>query len=299
MSRIAVAGSTGLVGRVLVRRLGEMGHDVVRLVRRNPTGPGDRLWDPESIPTGRELEGCDAAVNLAGYPIASGILTNSGRLLVRESRIRATRHIASGCASAGVGTLVSASAVGYYGDRGDEWLDENSPAGGGFLADTCVAWEQAARAAGSASLREVRVRFGTILASRGGALGAMMPVFRMGLGGPIGSGRQWVSWIHLEDAVSILVRCVEDAGISGAVLGVSPRPSRQSEFASALGAALRRPAFLRVPSLLVRVALGRYGAELLLWGQRCRPEVLESGGFSWRAPDLESALESLLRVSAT
>jgi len=299
MSRIAVAGASGLVGRVLVGRLRESGHEVVRLVRRNPTGPGDRHWDPESAAVGRELEGCDAAVNLAGHPIATGILTASGRLLVRESRIRATRHLAATCAANGVGTLVSASAVGYYGNRGDLWLDETSPAGGGFLADTCVAWEQAARTAGSATSREVRVRFGTILAPHGGALAAMLPVFRMGLGGPLGSGRQWVSWIHVEDAVSVLIRCVEEAGISGAVLGVSPNPLPQSEFAAALGAALRRPAILRVPSFLVRIALGRYAAELLLWGQRCRPGVLESGGFPWRAPDLESALESLLRVSAT
>ena len=299
MSRIAIAGSTGLVGSLLVRRLRESGDEVVRLVRRNPTSPDDRLWDPEAEPSARILEGCDAAVNLAGHPIASGLWTASGRLLVRESRIRATRQLAESCALTGVGTLVSASAVGYYGDRGDEWLDENSPAGGGFLADTCVAWEQAARSSRSASLREVRVRFGTILSPRGGALGSMMPIFRLGLGGPIGTGRQWISWVHVEDAVSAVVRCISDGGISGAVLGVSPRPSPQSEFAAVLAAAMGRPAIVRVPSFLIRAVLGRFGAELFLWGQRCQPKVLDSRGFSWQAKDLESALESLLRVSAT
>jgi uncharacterized protein (TIGR01777 family) len=299
MSRIAIAGATGLVGSLLVRRLRETGHEVLRLVRRNPTGLGDRLWNPETEPSGRDLEGCDAVVNLAGYPIASGLWTASGRLLVRESRIRATRQLASSCALAGVGTLVNASAVGYYGNRGDEWLDENSPAGGGFLADTCVAWEQAVRSARSASLREARVRFGTILSPRGGALGSMIPVFRMGIGGPLGTGRQWISWIHIEDAVSTLVRCISDGEISGPVLGVSPRPLPQSEFASVLGAAMGRPAIVRVPSFLIRLVLGRFGAELFLWGQRCQPKVLESKGFSWQARDLESALESLLRVSTT
>ena len=299
MSRIAVAGATGLVGSLLVRRLRETGHEVSRLVRRNPTEIGDRLWDPEAAPSGRDLDGCAAVVNLAGQPIASGLRTASGRRMVRESRIRSTRQLAASCALAGVGTLVNASAVGYYGDRGDEWLDEDSPAGGGFLADTCVAWEQAARTAGSASLREVRVRFGIILSGRGGALGSMAPVFRMGLGGPIGTGRQWISWIHVEDAVSALVRCVSDGGISGAVLGTSPQPLRQSEFASVLATAMGRPAIVRVPSLLVRVVLGRFGAELLLWGQRCRPKVLESNGFCGQARYLESALESLLKVSAS
>ncbi|HXP90743.1 MAG TPA: TIGR01777 family oxidoreductase [Fibrobacteria bacterium] len=299
MSRIAIAGSTGLVGSHLVHRLRQGGHEVVRLVRRNPTSPEDRLWDPQAQPSARVLEGCDAVVNLSGHPIASGLWTASGRVLVRESRIRATRQLARGCTLAGVGTLVNASAVGYYGDRGDEWLDENSPAGGGFLADTCVAWEQAARSARSASSREVRVRFGTILSPRGGALGPMLPIFRMGLGGPIGTGRQWVSWIHIDDAVSALVRCISDAAISGAVLGVSPLPSPQSEFATVLGAAMGRPAIVRIPSFVVRAVLGRFGAELFLWSQRCRPKVLDSRGFSWQARDLESALESLLRVSAT
>jgi len=299
MSRIAIAGSTGLVGSHLVHRLRQGGHEVVRLVRRNPTSPEDRLWDPQAQPSARVLEGCDAVVNLSGHPIASGLWTASGRVLVRESRIRATRQLARGCTLAGVGTLVNASAVGYYGDRGDEWLDENSPAGGGFLADTCVAWEQAARSARSASSREVRVRFGTILSPRGGALGPMLPIFRMGLGGPIGTGRQWVSWIHIDDAVSALVRCISDAAISGAVLGVSPLPSPQSEFATVLGAAMGRPAIVRIPSFVVRAVLGRFGAEFFLWSQRCRPKVLDSRGFSWQARDLESALESLLRVSAT
>lgn len=299
MGRIAIAGASGLVGTDLCQALRARGHEVVRLVRGKPSSTADRPWEPGAEPHPEELEGCDAVVNLAGHPIASGLWTASRRKLIRESRVQATRHLARCCLQAGVGTIVNASAVGYYGDRGDEVLDERSPCGGGFLADTCVAWEQALRPVRCPEAREVRVRFGTILSARGGALRAMLPVFRLGLGGPLGGGGQWVSWIHVDDAVSILVRCLEDPALSEAVLAVSPGPVRQMEFARTLGEALGRPARIPAPSFAVKALLGALGQELLLWGQRCRPRVLEESGFVWKEPGLRGALDSLVRVSGT
>jgi uncharacterized protein len=299
MGRIAVAGATGLVGSSLCSLLSGNGHEVARLVRRNPSSNQERAWNPGAVPAPGELDGFDAVVNLAGHPISSGLWTTSRRKLIRDSRTLATRHLAVACVEAGVGTLVNASAVGYYGDRGDDALDESSACGRGFLADTCVAWEHALASLRGSGVREVRARFGMILSRRGGALGAMLPAYRLGLGGPLGGGEQWVSWIALHDAVSAIVRCVEDPTISGPVLVVSPQPVRQRDFARTLGAVLGRPAVLPVPSFLVKVLLGDLGRELFLWGQRCRPRALESKGFGWKAPELGSALDSLLRLSGT
>ena len=287
------------MGSSLCQVLEARGHEVVRLMRQKSTSPADRPWDPASDPRPGELDGCDAVVNLAGHPIASGPWTASRRALIRDSRIQSTRHLACACLQSGVGTLVNASAVGYYGDRCDEVLDESSPCGGGFLADTCVAWEQALRPVRCSKVREVRVRFGMILSTRGGALKAMLPVYRMGLGGPLGGGRQWVSWIHVDDAVSSLVRCVEDPSLRGPVLSVSPNPVPQREFARALGRSLGRPALVPVPAMAMKVLLGAFGQELFLWGQRCRPRVLQDAGFAWKAPELREAFDSLLRVSGT
>jgi hypothetical protein len=295
MGRIAIAGSSGLVGTRLSAVLAEQGHEVIRLVRRNPTSPGERRWDPASPGTDDGcLDGCDAVVNLAGRAIASGPWTPARRKAIRESRVAATRHLARECARGGTGALVNASAVGFYGDRLDEILDESSVPGGGFLADTCVAWEAATKPACAGDVREVRVRFGTILDSRGGALPAMLPFFRLGLGSRLGSGRQWVSWIHLDDAVSILARCLEDPSLRGPVLAVSPHPARQRDQARAVGAALHRPVLLRTPSWLLRLALGDLARELLLSSQRCRPGALENAGFRFAHPHLDEALENLL-----
>jgi len=294
MGRIAIAGATGLVGSSLCWALRGNGHEVVRLVRQIPSSDGDRAWNPNTPPETGELDGIDAVVNLSGHSIASGRWSESRRELIRQSRTKTTRHLVAACRQAGVGTIVNASAVGFYGDRGDELLDESSVSGGGFLADTCVAWETALEGVRGSGIREVRSRFGMILSTRGGALGSMLPAYRLGLGGPMGGGEQWVSWISLGDAVSALVRCVEDPAISGPVLVVSPHPVRQKEFAHTLGAALNRPAVLPVPAFLLKAMLGDLGRELFLWGQRCRPHALESAGFAWSAPDLRTALRTLL-----
>jgi uncharacterized protein len=295
MGRIAIAGSSGLVGTRLSAVLAERGHEVIRLVRRNPTSPGERRWDPASPGTDDGcLDGCDAVVNLAGRSIASGPWTPARRKAIRESRVAATRHLARECARCGT-ALVNASAVGFYGDRLDEILDESSVPGGGFLADTCVAWEAATKPACAGGVREVRVRFGTVLDRRGGALAAVLPLFRLGLGARLGSGRQWISWIHLDDAAAVLARCLEDPSLSGPVVAASPLPRRQGDYARTLGRALRRPVPLVAPSWALRLTLGDLARELLLSSQRCRPRALEDAGFRFSHPLLEDALEDLLR----
>ena len=295
MGRIAIAGSSGLVGTRLAEVLANQGHEVVRLVRRNPSSPGERRWDPGSPDPGTGcLEGCDAVVNLAGHSIASGLWTAARRKAIRESRISATGHLARECVRSG-SVLVNASAVGIYGNRDDQILDESSSAGDGFLADTCVAWEAATKPAHDGGARVVRVRFGTVLDRRGGALAAQLPLFRAGLGAKLGSGRQWVSWIHLDDAAAVLVRCLEDPSLRGPVLATSPLPARQADHARAVGRTLHRPVVLRAPAWLLCLALGDLARELLLSSQRCRPRVLEEAGFRYAHPLLEDALDDLLR----
>ena len=294
MSHIAVAGSSGLVGSTLVRRLEAAGHRVLRLVRGHAAGERTVGWDPvrgEIDPRG--LEGCDAVVNLAGEPI-SRRWTRSVQERIVSSRVATTRLLAAECARLGVPVLVNASAIGIYGDRGDQLLDESSPCGGGFLADTCVAWEHALHPARQAGVRAVACRFGMILAHDGGALPRMVPVFRAGLGGPIGSGRQWVSWIHLDDAVGILEHALATPALDGAVLATSPHPVRQADFATTLAARWEQKACLPLPRWIARLALGRMADELLLASQRCTPRRLGQTEFVWRHPDLAPALDDLL-----
>ncbi len=297
MSRIAIAGSSGLVGHALVRRLEAEGHHVLRLVRGRADADSDRTapWDPSrSAIDPHVLDGCDAVVNLAGESI-SRRWTKSVQERILSSRVAATRLLANECARLGIPALVNASAIGIYGDRGDQNLDESSPCGGGFLADTCVAWEHALHPAREAGVRTVACRFGLILAREGGALPRMVPVFRAGLGGPIGGGRQWISWIHLDDAVGVLVHALNKPSLDGAVLATSPHPVRQADFAATLAAHWRRKACLPLPRWMARLALGRMADELLLSSQRCTPHGLGQTDFVWRHPDLTEALDDLLR----
>ena len=294
MGRIVVAGASGLVGRLLVRSLEEEGRKVVRLVRRAPLRPDEIRWNPETGELAQEaLDGCEAVVNLSGESISVRWTAESKRRIL-SSRVATTELLAKACARGGVQTMVSASAVGYYGDRGDELLDESSPCGGGFLAETCLAWEHALHPARSLGIRTVSCRFGVILSRSGGALPRMLPAFRCGAGGPLGSGRQWLSWIHERDAVSVLRRVLSDPSLQGPVLGTAPTPSRQREFAQALGRRLGRPAVLRTPAWVLRLALGGMAEELLLASQRCQPEKLREMGFRWQFPTLEAALADLV-----
>lgn len=297
--KIALTGADGFIGRPLVARLVAAGHDVRRLVRRAPRGPDEIAWDPVAGTLDRAaLSGVDAVVHLAGASIAAGRWTAARRALLRESRTGPTRLLAETLAglSPRPRVLVSASATGIYGDRGDEWLDEASSPGTGFLAEVARAWEGAAAPAARAGIRVAHPRTGLVLAPHGGALAAMLPLFRLGLGGPLGSGRQWWSWIALEDAVGALVHAIGHDDVRGPFNVVAPAPVRCAAFSRALGAALRRPALLPAPAFALRLVLGADQAdELLLSGQRLRPAVLERTGFTFAAPDLAPALAAMLR----
>ncbi|MEK7395210.1 MAG: TIGR01777 family oxidoreductase [Fibrobacterota bacterium] len=290
MGRIAIAGSTGLLGTALRVRLSEQGNQVSRLVRKSSGKPDEIVWNPGTgqIPPS-SLAACDAVVNLAGEPISKR-WTHSVRRRILDSRVDTTAVLAQACVRDGVPVLVNASATGIYGDRDDEILDEKSPSGGGFLADVCVAWEHALRTARESGVRTASVRFGMILSETGGALPRMRPAFKAGLGGRLGSGRQWMPWIHLEDAVSAVIHTMGCPTISGPVLATSPTPLRQSEFADLLATSLGRKARAHVPAWVLRVALGAMADELLLCSQRCIPVRLKETGFVWAFPDPETAL---------
>ena len=292
MSRIVVAGSSGLVGKSLVRSLERSGHEVLRLVRRAPASTSEIPWDPRTrwLPVDA-LAGCDAVVNLAGESISKR-WTKSVREAILASRIQATSLLAQDCVRLGVPTMASASAVGIYGDRGDEILDEASPSGGGFLAETCLDWEHALHPARLAGVRTVSCRFGVVLSRRGGALPKMLLPFRLGLGGALGTGRQWMPWIHEADAVGVIEHALAD-GVHGPLVSVAPEPVRQGDFAAALARCLHRPALLPTPAWALRLAMGEMADELLLASQRCRPTGLIASGFGWRYPLLESALADL------
>lgn len=299
MPTTLVAGATGLVGRALVEALRERGQTVRRLVRGKPSSPGDFRWDPDAgqIPD-EAFAGVTAVVNLCGAGIADARWSDERRRLLRTSRVEPTRMLAEACQRHGVAVLVNASATGFYGDRGDEILDESSPSGGGFLADTCVAWEHALRIAEESGTRVAKARLGVVLSPKGGALEAMLPAFRLGLGGPLGSGSQWFPWIHLQDAVAAFVHLLDHPSARGPHLLVAPGEVRQKEFAAALGRALRRPALLPAPAFVLRLLLGEMAQELLLSSQRCHPTSLSGEGFAWRHPTVEAALHNVLEVRA-
>lgn len=294
MTCIAIAGSTGLVGSALCERLRSRDIQIRRIVRKPGDQAGDVVWDPVSgaCPRGM-LADCDAVVNLAGEPVSKR-WTGSVRQRILDSRVASTTALADACVEAGVSVLVNASATGWYGDRGDELLDEHSPCGGGFLADVCVAWEHALRPARQAGVRTVSCRFGMVLAKRGGALPKMTPAFKAGLGGPLGSGRQWMPWIHLADAVSILEHALVRSDLEGPLLATSPQAVRQEDFAEQLARGLGRKARIRVPAWILRLALGDMADELLLTSQRCHPRRLLETQFAWAYPKLDVALSDLV-----
>ncbi|MBM3471061.1 MAG: TIGR01777 family protein [Armatimonadetes bacterium] len=297
MPRVVVAGASGPIGRALVRTLLEQGAAVCRLVRRPQAGPGEVTWDPEAGTLDpRAFDGADAVVNLAGRSIASLRWTAAVRREILDSRVRSTRLLVDAIRNASVAppVLVSASATGYYGDRDDEVLDESSSPGHGFLADIAQAWEAEARRATRAGTRVVCARFGIVLSRDGGLLRAMRPLFRAWLGGPLGGGRQWWSWIHVDDAAAALSAAMRIASLEGPVNVVSPSPVTNREFARALGAALGRPAALRVPAFALRLSFGQVADEMMLASQRAVPAKLQAHGFRFRWPGLEPALCDLL-----
>ncbi|OBG57656.1 TIGR01777 family oxidoreductase [Mycobacterium sp. E3339] len=293
---VAVTGASGLVGSALTAFLSTGGHRVIRLVRRAPRGEDERQWDPEDPDPGA-FAGVDAVIHLAGASIA-GRFTEKHRKAVRDSRIGPTRRLAEalGRAPGRPAVLVSASAIGYYGsDRGDDILTEDSDRGDGFLADVVDDWEAATTPAEQAGVRVVRVRTGIVQSPLGGTLKLMRPLFGAGLGGRLGDGRQWLSWIGIDDLIDIYHRALWDGELSGPVNAVAPQPVRNSEYTRALAGVLHRPAVLPVPSLGPRLLLGEQGArELACASQRVVPAKLTEAGHRFRQPDLDQALRHLL-----
>ena len=291
---ILITGAGGMIGGALRAALSERGDRVIRLVRDKALAGGDAVfWNPESgeIDADR-LAGVEAVIHLAGENIAAGRWTSARKSRIMESRRKGTSLLAETVAGmiGKPGVFISASAVGRYGDRGDEILTEESPAGCGFLAEVCQEWEQSAQAAGAAGVRVATLRFGVVLDSRGGALKKMLPPFRMGLGGPIAGGRQWLSWIALEDAVAAVVHVMERPELSGALNVVSPNPATNAEFTRALARTLRRPAICPIPGFAVKALFGEMGEATVLASCRAEPRRLAESGFHFRYPDLEGAL---------
>ena len=294
--RVGLTGASGLLGSALGPALTAAGHEVAPLVRR-PPGPGELGWDPASgRVTGGGLEGLDALVHLAGENVAAERWSAARKQALRDSRVGPTAALAR--ALAGLrrppSVLVCASAVGLYGDRGDEALDEDSAAGRGFLPELAQAWEDAAQPALAAGIRVVHLRFGVVLTPAGGALARMLPAFRLGGGGPLGHGRQWLPWVSIDDALDAVRRALHDDRLSGPVNVVAPGIVRQAEFARALGAALARPAVLPAPAAALRLALGAMADALLLASARVTPGRLVAHGHAFRHPELPEALAHLL-----
>lgn len=288
---IAMTGSSGLVGSALAAFLSTGGHRVIRLVRGEPADENERRWNPDN-PAADLLTGVDALVHLAGESIA-GRFTPAHRRAIRDSRVEPTRRLAEVAASTtGFGSFVSASAIGYYGyDCGETELDESSPRGQGFLADVVADWEAATAPAAAAGRRVVTVRTGIVQAAAGGTLRLLRPLFAAGLGGRLGSGRQWLSWIGIDDLLDVYYRAVYDDRLAGPVNAVAPNPVRNEEYTRALAETLHRPARLPVPSIGPRLLLGRQGAmELAEANQRVAPAALQALGHRFRQPTVADAL---------
>lgn len=293
-----VSGASGMIGSAVVSRFTASGHRVLRLTRSlAPAGSGSINWNPESgqapaLPDGE----IDAVIHLAGENIGSGRWNKLKKERIRNSRIAGARMLLQSlaCLRNPPKVLLAASAVGYYGDRGDEILREDSSPGTGFLAGVCRELEAEVGLAGERGIRAVSLRFGVVLSRIGGALPMMLRPFRIGLGGALGSGRQFMSWIVLEDAVRVIEHCLAAESLLGAVNASSPQPVRNHDFAKVLGRVLRRPALLAVPSFALRLAVGEMADEALLASQRVEPARLQSSNFAFRCPDLEGALRNLL-----
>ena len=293
---VAVTGATGLIGRALIAALLERGDRVVALVRSPPRKElpervEQRAWDAAFKVA--DLHGVDAVVHLAGSPVATRRWSAARKRQLEFSRVLGTRAVVRGIREyPGVRVLVSASGIDYYGDTGDEEVTEESDHGEGFLPDMAVHWEQEAEAARALGTRVVLLRTGLVLARGEGALARMEPVFRAGLGGRLGNGEQWVSWIHLADEVGLILHALDREEVEGPLVAASPQPVRNREFGRALGSALGRPAFLWAPGPLLRLALGEM-ATLVLSSHRARPAKALETGYRFRFPDLESALADL------
>jgi uncharacterized protein len=297
--KITITGASGLIGRRLLKQLGADGHALHVLSRHAGTNmPGNvrvSPWDPmKAEPPADALRDADAVIHLAGEPIGQR-WSDDVKRRIRESRVVGTNNLVQAISrlTQRPKALICASAIGYYGSRGDEVLTEESAPGSGYLPDVCMAWEQAARAAESFGVRVARVRTGIVLDARGGALARMLPPFKMGVGGKVGSGQQWMSWIHADDLVGIY-RWLLKEPVSGVVNAVAPNPVTNAEFTKALGAALKRPTIFPVPEFGLKLLFGEM-SELVLGSQRVLPKAAEAGGFRFKHPAVGPALADELK----
>jgi uncharacterized protein (TIGR01777 family) len=298
--KLVIAGGTGFIGSALCARLRERG-DSLTLLSRSPRPPGLAdaswvQWDPASPKNLKEVvEGSDGVVNLAGEPIAARRWTPAQKERIRQSRLLSTRALVGAIAEAEAKPkfLINASAVGYYGARGDELIREEAPPGSDFLSRVCVEWEREAKGAEEHGVRVVCLRTGIVLGRGGGALAKMVPPFRFFVGGPLGNGRQWVPWIHIEDEVGLILFLMERPEASGAFNGTAPNPVTMRDFARALGKALNRPAWAPVPAFALKLLLGEM-AEMLLSGQRAVPARAQALGYTFRYPTIDEALRACL-----
>jgi uncharacterized protein (TIGR01777 family) len=287
--RVLIAGASGLIGSALGDRLRRDGHEVRRLVRREARGDAEFRWDPPSgtIATGA-FEGVDAVVNLGGQPLFPRRWSAMRKQQLADSRVEPTEVLAEAVAEHGVGVLVNASGVTYYGDAGSSIVDESAPRGRGFLAELCEAWEGATAAAGDA--RVVKLRSGLVLSAKGGLYGTLRPLFRLGLGGQLGDGRQYMPWISLEDEVGAIVHVLTHDDVSGPVNLTGPGAVTNAEFTRAVGRAVHRPAPWRAPGFALKAVLGQAAEEMALFSVRAVPAALERSGYEFRHRTLDSAL---------
>src|SRR5580692_4059287 len=295
-AKILVSGASGLIGTALLPALKASGHEVACLVRGPASGKEQIPWDPARPLAPQSVSGFDAVIHLAGESIV-GRWSEPKKRRIRESRVQGTRQLTEALVQAPERPqlLISASAIGYYGDRGEETLREDSASGGGFLAGVCREWEAATAAAAQAGIRAVQMRFGLVLSSSGGALQKMLPPFRMGFGGNIGDGRQWMSWIDIDDLVGAVQHVIKTETLRGPVNVVGPNPVTNAEFTKTLASVLSRPAILPMPAFAARLAFGQMGDELLLGSQRVEPAKLLASGYVFQKPELRTALEGILK----
>ncbi|HEY6764811.1 MAG TPA: TIGR01777 family oxidoreductase [Candidatus Sulfotelmatobacter sp.] len=301
MARVLVSGSSGLIGNALIPALKTSGAHVVRLQRprgantAKPVNGDEQIeWDPEKPLSPEVVSGFDGVIHLAGESIM-GRWSETKKAKIRNSRVTSTRNLAKALAQAAdkPQVFMCGSAIGYYGNRGDELLREESAPGIGFLPDVCRQWEAATKSAFDAGIRTVNLRTGIVLSAKGGALAAMLTPFKLGVGGRIGSGRQWMSWIDMQDMVGGILHILKTDLVQGPVNLVSPRPVTNAEFTKTLAGVLSRPAIFPVPPFAVKLAFGEMGEELLLGGQRVEPAKLITSGYPFRFRELKSALQSI------
>jgi uncharacterized protein len=294
-AKILVSGSSGLIGAALVPALQSNGYEVVRLVR-GASASGRVGWDPARPLAPESVSGFEVIIHLAGESIV-GRWTEAKKRRIRESRVQGTRALAAALAKAPQPPrlLISASAIGYYGNRGEETLREDSSSGDGFLPEVCREWEAAAEPASKAGIRAVQMRFGVVLSALGGALQKMLLPFRMGVGGKVGNGRQWMSWIAIDDLVGAIQHVIKTDTLRGPVNGVGPGPVRNAEFTKTLASVLSRPAIFPMPGFAARFAFGQMADELLLASQRVEPAKLMASGYVFQKPELSTALEDILK----